>query len=80
MANSLVIIGAFLYGALYLAAVFVAAMVWGNHPTALIVIVAMGVSFLSYIAMHIWPVAMITRIATLLSWALAIAAGLLLLF
>ena len=74
------IVGALLYGALYLQNVIVAGLFYGNRWAVIFGLMALGVSFLSYAAGITWKDSPATMMLIYASWALGVAAGLALLF
>lgn len=73
-----VIVGALLNGALYLAAVTIAGLMWDNHDAVMLAIIAYGLTFLGY-AFQTVALRNLAAMFCGLSWLAGIAAGLFLL-
>lgn len=63
---TVVTVGAFIYGALYVAGVFIAGLVWGNAAAVLLSIASAGVVYLAQLTFAFVPK------ASGLAWAAAI--------
>lgn len=53
--ETLLALGTMVFGVLYLAAIFVAAVLWHQHLAAVFVIGTAGITYLSYFAQAAWP-------------------------